>query len=166
MNLKKVCILCTLVFLLLSASCGTNEGTVSGDTQNEGIANAGETSTSNRDFPAGEERLSLLVENDDIWVQLSDKSTGQSSHELFRNMSIVLTVYTQDGAFIQDISYGTRMKADEGHLIDIIRDPDSFVVLEDCNNDGAADLKVMIDGAVADPKWHTFLWDGEKFVSE
>lgn len=113
-------------------------------------------------------RQSLLVENDAVWVALSADSTAQGSGEI-KMASIVVVIYTQDGEFVQEISYGARLSSD-CTLINIVRSPADYLTLEDVNSDGADDLRVITDNLQAEGNWsyRVFLWDEEagQFVAE
>lgn len=104
-----------------------------------------------RDYPARTEHLSLMAENDEIWIQMSaDSNAG----------NIILTVYTQkEGKFIQNISYGNGLSP-ETTLLAMIREPSRFVSLADVNRDGFDDIRVLISDLQPEQViYRTFLWD-------
>lgn len=117
------------------------------------------------DFPAGAERLSLLAENDTLWIQLSADSTlsGTGGSQVKGDLSLI--VYTQEGKYIQTVSYMAALSADT-HLMDLTRDPAPFVTLADTDGDGHDDLTVLTDQAAG--TYRTFLWDEDagQFAAE
>lgn len=123
--------------------------------------------TSSRDFPSGETRLSVLGENDEIWITMTERTTSQgNSAGSAANME--LTVYTQEGKFVQDISYLLALGKDV-HLIDIIRSPADYLTLEDVNRDGADDIKAVIATQSNGEKlYRCFIWDpaAKQFMEE
>lgn len=124
---------------------------------------AEEHSPSISDFPADQERLSLLAENDSIWIQLSDSSTLSGDYSNVRwKADLSLVIYTQEGKCVQVISYGAYLTK-ETHLIDLIRNPSHFVSLTDTDDDGYDDLIVLTDD-IPDGEakgYRTFLWKSE-----
>lgn len=120
-----------------------------------------ESADPTRDYPDGTERLSFLCENETVWVALSNES-----HMTWRGGpkmgDLVVTVYTQDNAFLQDISYGTILKPDIG-LIEYVRNPSRYIFFEDVNHDGKDDLRILADDAPPEGKklYRDFLWNRE-----
>ena len=105
-----------------------------------------------RDYPARTERLSVMAENEEIWIHMSDDSNSGN---------IVLTVYTQmDGRFIQNISYGNGLSP-EITLLTMIREPSRFVSLEDVNHDGFDDIRVLVSDLQPEGQtaYRDFIWD-------
>lgn len=122
------------------------------------------------DFPADQERLSLLAENDSIWIQLSDRSTLSGDYNNVRwKADLSLVIYTQEGDCVQAISYGAYL-TNGTHLIDLIRDPSHFVSLTDVDEDGYDDLIVLTDDIPDEEtkSYRTFLWEPEsgQFVEQ
>lgn len=106
-----------------------------------------------RDYPARTERLSVMAENKEIWIHMSDDS-GQNGH-------IVLTVYTQEsGEFIQNISYGVGLTS-KITLLTMIQEPSRFVSLMDINGDGSDDIRVLIGNLHSEEQatYRDFIWD-------
>lgn len=120
-----------------------------------------ESADPTRDHPDGAERLSFLCENETVWVALSTEShiTGRGGPAMG---DLVVTVYTQENAFLQDISYGAILKPDVG-LLDYIRESFRYITLEDVNGDGADDLHILVDDAPPEGKklYRDFLWNKE-----
>lgn len=120
-----------------------------------------ESADPSRDHPDGTERLSFLCENETVWVALSDES-----HMTWRGGpkmgDLVVTVYTQENAFLQDIPFGAILKPDV-RLIDYVREPSRFITLEDVNGDGADDLHILVDDAPPEGEklYRDFLWNKE-----
>ena len=107
-----------------------------------------------RDYPARTERLSVMAENEEIWIQMDDDSNAGN---------IVLTVYTQtEGRFIQNISYGNGLSP-ETTLLTMIREPSQFVSLVDVNHDGSDDIRVLIGGLSSEGQaaYRDFIWNKE-----
>ena len=119
-------------------------------------------SLDSRDYPARTERLSVMAENEEIWIHMSDDS-GQNGH-------IVLTVYTQEsGEFIQNISYGVGLTS-KITLLTMIQEPSRFVSLMDINGDGSDDIRVLIGNLHSEEQatYRDFIWDEDarKFVEK
>ena len=107
-------------------------------------------------FPTGTERLSLMAENDEIWIQLSADSTLSGTGGSQGKGDLSLIVYTQEGKYIQTVSYMAALSSDT-HLIDLCHAPALFVTLADTDGDGHDDLTVLTDQAAG--TWRTFLWN-------
>lgn len=114
-----------------------------------------------RDHPAWAERLSVLCENETVWVALHTDSliTWRGGPAM---ADLTVTVYTQDNAFLQDISYGVILKPDV-RLIDYVRNSSQYITLEDIDGDGRDDLHILADDAPPEGKklYRTFLWNRE-----
>ena len=107
-----------------------------------------------RDYPARTERLSIMAENEEIWIRMSDDSNAGN---------IILTVYTQmECRFIQNISYGNGLSP-ETTLLTMIREPSRFVSLEDVNRDGFDDIRVLVSDLQPEGQatYREFIWDNE-----
>lgn len=114
-----------------------------------------------RDHPEGAERLSVLCENKSFWVTLHT-DTHITSRGGPNMGDFVVTVYTQDNAYVQDISYGAILKPDV-HLVEYVRNSSRYIFFEDVNGDGKDDLCILADDIPEEGKklYRTFLWNGE-----